>query len=170
MQTVYFFKFCTTKSNIIITGSNGQTPAHHHGIYLLRVEPHVPLQTARVDCCQILSHRYNRLMTPNQSRNNSIDRSIFAVGTMKKSSEGLYNINNNGRKTITWGVPETTSSDTLTLPFKCTRCLLSLRNCDTIDKSGPLIPLDLSLYNKPKWLTLSNAAEKSNWTSLPSNC
>ena len=86
---------------------------------------------------------------------------------MWKSSE-VYNINNIDPKTLPWGTPETTSTDALTLPFKSTPCFLSLRNSYSMDNNCPPTPIDFSLYNRLQWLTLSNTAEKSNWTSLSS--
>ena len=86
---------------------------------------------------------------------------------MLKSSE-VYSINNSDPKILPWSTPETTLTVALTLPLKRTRCLLSLRNSDTMNKNCPSTPIHLSLYNRPCWLILSNAAVKCNWTSLPS--
>ena len=68
---------------ITITGINGPRLAFHffrdHGFPLLRVEPHVPLQTPGVDCCQILIERFHPMRTRKKSGSNCIDRSIFRI-------------------------------------------------------------------------------------------
>ena len=55
---------------------------------------------------------------------------------MWKISE-VYNLNNKGPKTLLWDLPEATLTDTLVLPSKRTRCLLSIRSSDTMDKNFP---------------------------------
>ena len=46
-----------------ITGRIGLRPANHHGYRSLRIEPRVPLQSPRVNCCQILIQRFHHLTT-----------------------------------------------------------------------------------------------------------
>ena len=58
-QTLYLLKLSATQSKTTITKSNGLRPNIHHGFRLLRVDPHVPLQTPGVDSCQLLIQRFN---------------------------------------------------------------------------------------------------------------
>ena len=141
-----------------MTGGIGLRQANHYGHPLLRVEPHVQLQTLGVDGRQIPIQRYNHLGKWTRSRNNYIDRSIIRIARNMVSNNVLvYNINNYGPKTLTWCTPETTSTEALTLPFKGTRCRLSLRNSDTMNKNYPSTLIELSIYCTPWWLILSNA-------------
>ena len=81
---------------------------------------------------------------------------------------GVVNINNNCPKTLPWDISNTTSTNALSLPSKWTHGLLLLRSSDTMEKNCPPTLINLSLYNRLRWLILSNAGKKSNGTRLPS--
>ena len=176
------------KSEVTITGSSCPKPAYHHR--LVCVKPRMPFQTPRFDCCQIQIQGDHYLRMRKRSKNEYIDCSTIRIAynmVSNWSSSVEYNIHNNALQCDTPKThcdtldciiqtlkhcnatpPKTQKTEVLTAPSKRTCCLLSLRNSDNTDKNCPPTLVDLSLYNRPRWLTLSNTAEKLNWASLAS--
>ena len=69
---------------------------------------------------------------------------------MKKSSE-VYRRNNNGPKTLPYGIPDTMLTSLLLQPSTITCCERFDRNSVNIDHTEPPIPIEQGLYRIPSW-------------------